>query len=58
MATHSNMLAWEFPGQRSRRGYCPQGRQDLDTTEQLKKKLHLGDVGYVIKDIKDDMQNV
>ena len=39
MATHSNMLAWEFPGQRSRLSYCPHGRQDLDTTEQLKKKI-------------------
>ena len=39
MAVHSNMLAWEFPGQRSRLGYSPQGRQDLDTTETLKKKI-------------------
>ena len=35
MATHSIILPGEFHGQRSLVGYSPQGRKELDTTEQL-----------------------
>ena len=35
MATHSSILAWETPGQRSLAGYSPWGRKESDTTEQL-----------------------
>ena len=33
MATHSSILAWEIPGQRSLGGYSPRGRKESDTTE-------------------------
>ena len=32
-ATHSNILAWKSPGQRSLVGYSPRGHKELDTTE-------------------------
>ena len=32
MATHSSILAWEIPGQRSLVGYSPWGHKELDTT--------------------------
>ena len=35
MATHSSILAWEIPGQRSLVGCSPQGHKVLDTTERL-----------------------
>ena len=35
MATHSSILAWRIPGQRSLVGYSPWGRKESDTTEQL-----------------------
>ena len=35
MATHSSILAWEIPGQRSQVGCSPQGHKVLDTTERL-----------------------
>ena len=35
MATHSSILAWRIPGQRSLVGYSPQGRKESDTTERL-----------------------
>ena len=35
MATHSIILPGEFHEQRSLVGYSPQGRKELDTTEQL-----------------------
>ena len=36
MATHSSILAWRIPWiERSLVGYSPQGRKELDMTEQL-----------------------
>ena len=35
MATHSSILAWEIPGQRSLVGYSLWGRKELDMTERL-----------------------
>ena len=34
-ATHSRILAWRPPGQRSLAGCSPQGRRESDTTERL-----------------------
>ena len=33
MTTHSNILAWRIPGQRSLVGYSPWGCKESDTTE-------------------------
>ena len=33
MATHSRILAWRTPGQRSLVGCSPWGHKELDTTE-------------------------
>ena len=35
MATHSNILAWRIPGQRSLVGHSPWGHKESDTTERL-----------------------
>ena len=35
MATHSRILAWRTPGQRSLVGYSSWGGKELDTTEQF-----------------------
>ena len=35
MATHSSMLAWRIPWERSLVGYSPWGCKELDTTERL-----------------------
>ena len=35
MATHSSILTWKMPGQRSLVGYSPWGRKELETTESL-----------------------
>ena len=35
MATHSNILAWRFHGQRSLAGRSPWGRKESDTVERL-----------------------
>ena len=32
MATHSSILAWRIPGQRSLAGYGPLGQKESDTT--------------------------
>ena len=32
MATHSSILAWRIPGQRSLAGYSPRGRRESDMT--------------------------
>ena len=32
IATHSSILAWEIPGQRSLVGYSPRGSKESDTT--------------------------
>ena len=37
MATHSNILAWRIPGQRSLAGYSTWGHKESETTEQLTK---------------------
>ena len=39
MATHSNILAREFHGQRSLLGYSPWGLKESDRTEQLTLRL-------------------
>ena len=33
MATHSSILAWEIPWQRTLEGYSPRGCKESDTTE-------------------------
>ena len=33
MATHSSILVWRIPGQRSLAGYSPLGQKESDTTE-------------------------
>ena len=33
MATHSSILAWKIPGQRSLADYSPRGHKESDTTE-------------------------
>ena len=33
MASHSSILAWRIPGQRSLVGYSAQGRKESDMTE-------------------------
>ena len=35
MVTHSSILAWIIPGQRSLLGYSPWGRKELDMTEVI-----------------------
>ena len=35
MATHSSILAWRIPGQRSLVGYSPWGHKESDMTKQL-----------------------
>ena len=39
MATHSSILAWRIPGQRSPVGCSPWGHKELDTTEWLTLSL-------------------
>ena len=49
MATHSNILAWEFHGQRNLAGYSPWGHRDLVITEQLtlfKNQVGCGNTQY------------
>ena len=36
MATHSSILTWRIPGQRSLVGYSPLGHKESDTTEATK----------------------
>ena len=36
MATHSSILGWKIPGQRSLAGYSLWGRKELDTTEHAR----------------------
>ena len=49
MATHSNILAWRIPGQRSLAGYSPWDRKQSNTTERqtqvLRRKEALGEGG-------------
>ena len=40
MTTHSSILAWEIPGQRSLVGYRPCGRKELGTTWQLNRQTN------------------
>ena len=35
IATHSSILAWRIPGERSLVGYSTWGRKELDMTERL-----------------------
>ena len=39
MATHSSILAWRIPGQRSLAGCNPWGRKESNTTERLTQVL-------------------
>ena len=54
MATHSSILTWEIPWQRSLAGYSPWGHKESDTTEythitasQNKKKIFLDGINSV-----------
>ena len=40
MATHSRILAWKIPWQRSLVGYSPWGCKELDTTEYTHTHTH------------------
>ena len=40
MATHSSILTWRIPGQRSLADYSPWGRKESDTTERLKNSTY------------------
>ena len=40
MATHSSILAWEIPGQRSLGGYSPWGRKRVGHDLAAKQKQH------------------
>ena len=42
MATHSSILAWEIPGQRSLVGYSPWSQKESDMTERLTQRLNTG----------------
>ena len=42
MATHSSILAWRIPGQRSLGGYNPWDCKESDTTEQLTQEGNEG----------------
>ena len=37
MATHSSILAWKIPGQKSQVTYSPWGRKELETTEHTQQ---------------------
>ena len=39
MATHSNILAWRIPGERSLAGYSPRGLEESDMTDTLTLSL-------------------
>ena len=39
MATHSSILAWRIPQQRSLEGYHPWGSEESDTIERLAPSL-------------------
>ena len=41
MATHFNILAGKFHGQRSLVGYCPWDRKESDTTERLSMQTRI-----------------
>ena len=41
MATHSSILSWEIPTERSLVGYSPWGGRELDTMKRLSKAPHL-----------------
>ena len=41
MATHSSILAWRIPWQRSKAGYSPWGLKESDTAEWLTLTLHI-----------------
>ena len=41
MATHSSILPWRIPRQRSLVRYSPWGCKESDTTEQLTDTLHM-----------------
>ena len=44
IATHSNILAWRIPGQRSLVGYSLWGHKELDTTELRSTTQHSNNV--------------
>ena len=49
MATHSSMLAWRIPWQRSLAGYSPWGLRESDVTERLNSFLQV-----VIKEEREE----
>ena len=46
MATHSSILAWTNPGQRSLADYSPWGRKEFNTTERLNNDSHLTKIKF------------
>ena len=40
MPTHSNILAWRIPGQRSLVAYSPRGLKELDTAEHFTHRVY------------------
>ena len=44
IATHSNIVAWRIPGQRSVAGYSLWGHKELDMTERLSTAQHSNNV--------------
>ena len=45
MATHSSTLAWRIPWMEDLAGYSPQGRKEMDMTEQLHFVFQTTDLG-------------
>ena len=45
MVTHSSILAWEIPWQRSLAGYSPWGHKESNTTERLHFHFSLSCIG-------------
>ena len=41
MVAHSSILAWKPHEQRTLVGYGPQGGEELDTTQQLRRHTHI-----------------
>ena len=53
MATHSSILAWKIPMDRSLAGYSPWGCKVTDRTEQLSTSLHPEEVEHLFPFLKN-----
>ena len=49
--SHSGILAWRIPGQRSLVGYSPQGPKKLDTTELLSTHTCMYFIHFIIQNM-------